>query len=151
MSEQENIKIVRQYFEHMNRRNNDANRSLLSDDARTEATGELKPLNKEQTLQYNQRYIDAFTDLHFDLKEIIAQGDQVAVYWIATGTFSAPLSLSNGGSLPATHRKSTDPGVNIVQVRNNQITHQTIIWDQVGFLMQVGLLTEQDMMAMTKR
>jgi len=53
--------------------------------------------------------------------------------------------------VPATNRKVTVPGVTIAEVRNNKITRQTITWDQMTFLMQLGLVTEQDVMAMTRR
>ncbi len=151
MSEQENIKLTRQYIENLNKHNNEGNRQYLADDTRTEATGEQKPLNREQTLKFNQQFLDAFPDLHFDVKEIIAQGDHVVTSWVATGTNSSPLRLSNGGSLPTTGRKVSVPGVTISEVRNNKIMHQTITWDQVTFLMQLGVMTEQDMMAMAKR
>ncbi len=47
MSEQENVKISRQYIDNLNKHNNDANRSFLADDTLTEATGERQYLNKE--------------------------------------------------------------------------------------------------------
>ncbi len=151
MSEQENVKIARQYTDNLNRHNNEANRSLLSDDTRTEASGERQPLNKDQTVKFNQRFIDAFPDLHFDVREIIAQGDHVVTTWVATGTHSAPLHMSAGGSIPPTNRKVTVPGVTVSEVRNNKITHQTVTWDQVGVFMQLGLMTEQDVMSMARR
>lgn len=151
MSEQENIKITRQYVDNLNKHTNDANRSLLSDDTRTEVPGEQRSLNRDQTLQYNQRFIDAFPDLRFDVKDIIAQGDQVAIHWVASGTHTAPLTLPTGGSLPPTRKSVTVPGVTISEVRNNKITHQFLTWDQVTFLMQLGVLTEQEMMSMTRK
>lgn len=151
MSEQDNIKITRQYVENINKHNNEANRSLLADDTRTEATGERQLLNKDQTLKFNQRFIDAFPDLHFDLKDVIAQGDHVVVSWVATGTNSAAMMLPTGGSMPPTGRKVSVPGVTISEIRNNKITHQSVTWDQVAFLMQLGVMTEQDMMSMAKR
>ncbi len=151
MSEQENIKIARQYVDNLNRHSNESNRSLIADDVRTESTGERQHLNKDQTIKLNQRFLDAFPDLHFDLKDIIAQGDHVVVTWVATGTHTGSLSLPSGGSLPATNRKVTVPGVTVSEVRSNKITRQTITWDQVAFLMQLGVMTEQDMMTMAKR
>jgi steroid delta-isomerase-like uncharacterized protein len=151
MSEQENVKIARQYTENLNKRNNDANRTLLADDTHTEAPGERQPMNRDQTIQFNQRFIDAFPNLHFDMKEIIAQGDHVVISWVATGTHNNPLVMSNGGSLPPSHRKVTVPGVTVAEIRNNKITHQTLTWDQVTFLMQLGVMTEQDMMTMARR
>ncbi len=151
MSEQENVKISRQFIDNLNKHNNEANRSLLADDTRTEASGERQTLNKDQTIKFNQRFIDAFPDLHFDVREIIAQGDHVVTTWVATGTHSAPLQLSAGGSIPPTHKKVSVPGVTVAEVRNNKINHQTVTWDQVTFLMQLGLMTEQDMMSMARR
>ncbi|RPJ50816.1 MAG: hypothetical protein EHM21_04155 [Chloroflexi bacterium] len=151
MSEQENIKIARQYTENLSKHTNDANRTLLADDVRTDASGERQAMNKDQTLMYNERFLSAFPDLHFDVKDIIAQGDHVVTTWVASGTHTKPLSLPGGGSLPATNRKASVPGVTVATIRNNKITHQMITWDQVSFLMQLGLMTEQDLMAMARR
>ncbi len=151
MSEQENSKIARQYVDNLTRHNNEANRSILADDVRTEATGERQTLNKEQTLKYNQRFLDAIPDLHFDLRDIVAQGDHVAISWTVTGTHSAPLHLPTGGSLPATNRKITVPGTTFAEIHNNKITRQIITWDQVMFLTQLGLVTEQELLSTARR
>jgi predicted ester cyclase len=86
--------------------------------------------------------MDAFMDLHFDLKDIVAQGDKVAVSWIAKGTHGAPLRTPTGDSIPATNKKVTLPGCSIVEIRNSLITRQDIYWDQVKFLMQLEVPLE---------
>ena len=150
MSEQENIKIARQFLENLNKHNSEANRSLFADTMHTDATGEQQTMNRDQSLMYHKKFLDAFPDLHFDVKDIVAQGDMVVISWVATGTHTAPLSTPMG-SISPTNRKITVPGVFTSDVRDNKITRQSITWDQLAFLMQLGLVTTKDLMSMASR
>jgi steroid delta-isomerase-like uncharacterized protein len=149
MSEQENMKIARQFLENLNKHNNEGNRSMLADSMRTDATGEMQSMNKDKSLMYHKQFLDAFPDLHFDVKDIVAQGDLVVISWMATGNHTKPLNTP-GGSISPTNRKINVPGMFLSEIRDNKITRQTITWDQLSFLMQLGVMTERDLMtAMT--
>jgi steroid delta-isomerase-like uncharacterized protein len=151
MSEQENIQMTRRVFEVFNNHNPDAADQMIADDLRSEATGAQGMLNKEQNRMYNHRFFDAFPDIHFDVQDIVAQGDRVAATWMVTGTHKSPLALPTGDSLPATNRNISVPGCTVLEFRGNKISHQKIYWDQLTFLMQLGVMTEQDMMSRAKR
>ena len=151
MSEQENIKIVRQFFENFNNHEPDANDVYVANDARTEAAGAPGVMNKDQSRMYNHRFLDAFPDLHFDVKDIIAQGEKVAATWVAKGTHKAPLAGPGGESIPATNRSVSTPGCTVVEFRNNLVVRQEIYWDQVQFLTQLGLISEQDLVSRNRR
>jgi steroid delta-isomerase-like uncharacterized protein len=152
VSEQENVTIVRKWFDNLNSHNLDHNDQFLANDVRVEAAGAPGVMNRDQGRAYNQQFLDAFPDLHFDLKDIIAQGDLVSVSWVAKGTHKAPLKYgSTGITLSPTNRMATVPGCTITEVRNNKIVRQSVYWDQVTFLTQLGVLTEQDIMASMRR
>jgi predicted ester cyclase len=89
---------------------------------------------------YTQLFLEAFPDLHFDIKDVIAQGDKAAVSWVAKGTHTAPLKTPGGDPIPATNKKVTVPGSTIYEFRHNLIARQEIYWDQVAFLAQLELL-----------
>jgi steroid delta-isomerase-like uncharacterized protein len=151
MSEQENIQITKRVFDYFNSHNPDAGDQYLADDFRSEATGAQGMLDKDQNRMYNHRFFDAAPDLHFDLKDVFAQGDHVAASWVVTGTQKAPLALPNGDSIPPTNRTFSVPGCSILEFRGNKVSHQKIYWDQVTFLMQLGIMTEQDLMSKARR
>jgi len=152
VSEQENITIVRKWFDNLNSHKLDHNDQFLANEVRVEATGAPGVMDRDQGRNYNRQFLDAFPDLHFDLKDIIAQGDLVAVSWVAKGTHKAPLTYaSTGYSLPPTNRMATVPGCTITEIHNNKIVRQSVYWDQVTFMTQLGVLTEQDIMSSMRR
>jgi steroid delta-isomerase-like uncharacterized protein len=151
MSEQENIQIARKTIDNFNKHDPDANDQYLANDVRVDAAGSTGSMNKEQTRMYYHQFFDAFPDIHFDLKDTIAQGDKVAVVWVAKGTHKAPLVTLTGQSIPATNRTVVTPGVTIVEFRNNMVVRQEIYWDQVAFLTQLGVLNPQELVSRAKR
>ena len=146
MSEQENIQIVRRTFEYFNNHKPDSVDQYLADNVRAEAAGAQGTMNKDQNRMYNHRFFDAAPDLHFDVGDIIAQGDRVAATWVVHGTHKAPLALPDGGSIPATNRTFSVPGCTVAEFRNNLVIHQQVYWDQVSFLTQLGVINPQEMM-----
>jgi steroid delta-isomerase-like uncharacterized protein len=145
MSEQENMRIVREATEALNRHDLNAYDRLMSDSLQTEAAGAPGKMNKQQNHMYVQQFVQAFPDLHFDIEDLFGQGDHVALTWMVKGTHKNPLATPTGASIPATNRTFSIPGSTIFEVRNNSITHQKIYWDMVTLLTQLGVVTEQDL------
>jgi steroid delta-isomerase-like uncharacterized protein len=151
MSEQENIQIARRTFDYLNSHDLDSGDQYFAPNVYTEATGSTPQMNRDQNRQYIRQFNDAFPDLHFDIKDVVAQGDKVAVTWTGRGTNTKPLNILNKGSIPPTNKKAVVPGCTVYTFQNNKITRQEIYWDQLGLFMQLGVLTEQDMMARASR
>lgn len=151
MSEQDNIQIVRRTFDYLNSRDLDSGDQYLATDVIVEAPGSNTRMNRDQGKRYTQSFVDAFPDLHFDIKDIVAQGDKVAVTWTAKGTHKSPLTMVNGGTLSPTNKTATVTGCSFYTLRNNKITRQEIYWDQVYFLTQLGVLSGQDIMSRSVR
>ncbi len=141
MSEQENIRITRKLFDSLNSHDVNENIQYLANDVKTTGTGAPKVLDKEGSRAYTQQFMDAFPDLHFDVKEIIAQGDWVAATWTARGTHNAPLVSPGGDTIPPTHKKTEVPGSTIFQFKNDKVVRQEIYWDMMTLLMQLGVVT----------
>jgi hypothetical protein len=59
--------------------------------------------------------------------------------------------MVNGGTLSPTNRTATVLGCSFYTLKNNKITHQEIYWDMIPFLIQLGVLTEQDIMSRSVR
>lgn len=151
MSEQENINIVRKLFDNLNSHDTRSGSQYYADNLQSVGTGITTPLNKEASLQYPQSFFDAFPDLHFNVKQIIAQGDWVAATYEAKGKHSALLRTPTGDSIPPTNRLATVLGVTVFQFKNDKVVRQEIYWDMVTLLMQLGVITDLSQISRSMR
>jgi steroid delta-isomerase-like uncharacterized protein len=77
----------------------------------------------------------AFPDLSIAPQKLMADGDLVAVYWIARGT-----NTSAGNGLPATGKKVEQSGITIWRIVNGKIQEEWSAFDQLSMMEQLGLL-----------
>ncbi len=144
MSEQDNIKIVRQIFDYLNKHDVPGTEQYLTSSVQYEAPGVPGLMKRDQGRLYTQGFIEAFPDLHFDLKDVIAQGNKVATTWVASGTNKGTMTTPDGTvTLPPTNKKASVPGVTVFDFQNDKIIHQAIYWDQVMLLKQLGVNVDQ--------
>jgi steroid delta-isomerase-like uncharacterized protein len=80
----------------------------------------------------------AFPDLSIVPEKLIADGDQVAVYWIARGT-----NTGTGNGLPATGKKAEQSGITIWRIVDGKIKEEWSAFDQLSMMQQLGLLPNQ--------
>lgn len=84
----------------------------------------------------------AFPDLHFEIHEILADGDIVAFRSTMTGTQTGPLSVGPGRSLPPTGRKINVPHLHLIRIVDNQSRDLWHQWDIPGMMRQLGFTPE---------
>jgi len=77
----------------------------------------------------------AFSDLSIVPEKLIAEGDLVAIYWIARGT-----NTGTGNGLPATGKKAELAGITIWRVVDGKIREESSAFDQLSLMQQLGLL-----------
>ncbi|WP_353987735.1 flavin reductase [Ruicaihuangia caeni] len=77
---------------------------------------------------------EAFPDLVTTLDKVIVDGDDLAIFWSTTGTFSRPL-----GGVPATGRRVRTTGSNHATVRDGVIVRERVTWDQSELLLDLGV------------
>ena len=77
----------------------------------------------------------AFPDLSIAPEKLVADGDLVAVYWIARGT-----NTGAGNGLPATGKKVEQSGITIWRIVNGKIKEEWSAFDQLSLMQQLGLL-----------
>jgi hypothetical protein len=94
-------------------------------------------LGVEQTWQFNQGYLAAFSDAHLDLTRTIAQGDYVVAHYLATGRHTGPLRSPTGSSIPATGRAFAVKGCSTYELQGGLICRQ---WDCADMLSLFGPL-----------
>ena len=140
MSELENTRIAEKFFEAINAHNLDLYPDLLAPDYRSEAPGAAAPQTEEESQAYNQGFLDAFPDLHFEIRHRIAQGDFVVINWVGTGTHNGPLRTPTGATIPPTGRRAVVPGSTTYQFKNGKAVHSWLHWDMVTLLAQLGLM-----------
>lgn len=83
------------------------------------------------------RYLQAFPDLHFTEEWFIAQGDRLALAWMAQGTHQGMLM-----NIPATGHYIQVRGVSLLTLVDGKIKQGLYIWDVAGLLRNIGLLPE---------
>ena len=77
----------------------------------------------------------AFPDLVITPRDLVAEGDRVAVRWSCAGTHRAPL-----GGLPPTGRRVAFDGMSVYRVADGRIVEIWTSWDTIGYLRQLDAL-----------
>jgi len=80
----------------------------------------------------------AFPDISIVPEKLIAEGDLVAIYWIARGT-----NTGTGNGLPATGKKGELAGITIWRIVDGKIKEEWSAFDQLSMMQQLGLLPTQ--------
>jgi steroid delta-isomerase-like uncharacterized protein len=80
----------------------------------------------------------AFSDIAIVPEKLIAEGDLVAIYWIARGT-----NTGTGNGLPATGKKVEHAGITIWRIVDGKIKEEWSAFDQLSMMKQLGLLPSQ--------
>ena len=80
----------------------------------------------------------ALPDVAIVPKKLIAEGDLVVVYWIASGT-----NTGAGNGLPATGKKVEQSGITIWRIVDGKIKEEWSAFDQLSMMKQLGLLDQK--------
>jgi predicted ester cyclase len=84
----------------------------------------------------------AFPDLHFEIHDMLAEGDIVAFRSTMTGTHLGTLDLMPGRALPATGRKVAVPHMHFVRIVDGKTTDLWHIWNIPMMMAQLGVTPE---------
>jgi predicted ester cyclase len=141
MSEQENIKAARAFFDAWNAGDLSKADHYEADDLIAEGPGAAGPMNREQNRTYLQNFLTAFPGSKFEVLLTITQGDYVVNHWkVGGGVHSGPLHTPSGGVIQPTGKTATVVGSTTSLVKNGKVTHSWAFWDMVSLLGQLGLL-----------
>jgi steroid delta-isomerase-like uncharacterized protein len=96
-------------------------------------------IHRDATLEEDQAALkgwhQAFSDITIVPEKLIAEGDLVAIYWIARGT-----NTGTGNGLPATGKKAELAGITIWRIVDGKIKEEWSAFDQLSMMQQLGLL-----------
>ena len=84
----------------------------------------------------------AFPDLHFDLEEVVAEGDIVAFRSTMTGTHHGPFRFGPHPPLPPTGRSIKVAHMHFVRVVEGKGHDLWHLWDTPAMMQQLGAMPE---------
>lgn len=82
----------------------------------------------------------AFPDLHFEIHDILAEGDIVAFRSTMTGTHAGVFGLGAGPQVPPTGRRVSVPHMHFVRIVNGKAVDLWHQWNVQMLLQQLGVM-----------
>lgn len=139
MSTEQNKAVVRRFYrEVFGEGNLDAIDEFLADDfvahAPAEPGHDAETQDRERLKEEFARNREAFPDLTFNVEDIVAEDDTVAVRWTATGTHQGQLM-----DLPPTGKEVALKGMNFLRFEDGKIAEDWVLWDSMGMMQQLGM------------
>lgn len=86
--------------------------------------------------------LNAFSDVHHTVRSFVEQGDAFCDEWTFAGTHSAPLTLPDGREVPPTGMRIEIAGMEYCLMRDGKWIVNTLYYDNLSVLAQLGLLSE---------
>jgi steroid delta-isomerase-like uncharacterized protein len=119
----------------------DAIRALYADDAVLEAPGNVHVEGADACTEYVMVWQRAFPDATLTVHNEVVAGDTAVHEFTFDGTQTETLA-SPGGEIPATNRRVTGRGTEVIRVVDGKIASFHLYFDQVDVLTQLGLMPE---------
>jgi steroid delta-isomerase-like uncharacterized protein len=127
-----NKEVVRTIYEEaLNKRN----LSLLQELVSTEYTGINGRKGVAAFEEPIVQLIKSFPDIQWHLQELIEEENKVVVKWKVQGTHEAPFN-----NYAATHKKISNEGIGIFDLRDGKIVASQVQTDRLAFLQDLGVL-----------
>ena len=93
-------------------------------------------VGRESFRQQWRQWHAAFPDLHFDVREIIVEGDRVVTRWHLTGTHTG----ADFQGMTASGKSVAVDGVSIDTIKDGVVLDGFDAWDALGFRQQLGAI-----------
>jgi steroid delta-isomerase-like uncharacterized protein len=133
-----NKAVIRRFVEEVqNEKNWDTFDELNADDFVNLSAPPGVPSDKEGGKMFLGAFIGAFPDSYVTIEEMIAEGDRVVTKKTFNGTHTGEL---NG--IPPTGKRVSIQYVDIMRLRDGQITEHWLSMDQLSFLQQLGVIPQ---------
>ena len=136
MSIEANKALIREFFELVwNQGSEEAIDRFISEDA--EGNDPNFGIGRQGFKSQWRKWRDAFPDIHFEIEEIIAEGETVVARWTLTGTQTGPFL-----GIPATGRTIRVGGMSMDHLENGVLVSGFDGWDNLGLRQQLGAIPE---------
>lgn len=134
MTSEQNKAIVRRFWQAYEANDQAALDTVLASDLVARTPGSPEPQNRERHLQGISMFNAAFSDRHFTVDEMIAEGDVVAtcttLRGLHTGTFQGH---------PPTGKPMAATGLIIERIQEGRIVERWFSFDTARVLQELGL------------
>jgi steroid delta-isomerase-like uncharacterized protein len=135
MASQENINLVKRFFEEIY---NKGNFNLMDELLSSNVTiyDQALPNHREGLREYKNsqnQYKQAFPNRKGKIEDVFASDDKVAVRWSLQATHKGDLK-----DLSATNKDFKVTGISLYSVKSGKITEIFHQWDRLGLLEQIG-------------
>jgi steroid delta-isomerase-like uncharacterized protein len=131
-----NKALIREFFEQVwNQGDESAIARFIAEDA-----GGNDPdfgMGREGFTRQWRQWQAAFSDLHFEIEEMVAEGDTVVARWTLTGTHTGPFL-----GLAPTGRAIRVGGMSMDHLRDGVLVCGFDGWDALGMRQQLGLIAK---------
>ena len=137
MSAEQNKALARRVLEEMfNKGNLDAADELLAPDYVDHDPAMPEDVHgPEGFKQYVGAYRSAFSDLHVQIEDQVAEGDKVVTRWTGTGTHDGELA-----GIAPTGKRLTLPGMEIVRISGGKLVKGWEGYDSMNMMRQLGAI-----------
>ena len=137
-TQQEARSVVEAVIKGFNAHDAEAGARSSAPDAVLKAPGDMTLKGPQAIKEFNQNWFTAFPDAKIDVKNIFAQGNQVAVDATFTGTHNGTLKTPMG-EVPATGRKVNGEYIQTFEVDRGLVKKSHLMFDQVQLMTQLGM------------
>jgi steroid delta-isomerase-like uncharacterized protein len=128
--------IIRNFFEQVwNQRDEAAIDRFIAEDAA--GNDPDFGMGREGFKRQWRKWQDAFSDLHFEIEEMVAEGDTVVARWTLTGTHRGPFL-----GIAPTGRAIRVAGMSLDHLRDGVLISGFDGWDNLGLRQQLGAIPE---------
>jgi steroid delta-isomerase-like uncharacterized protein len=132
--------IARSYFEELINKHNLAFADQLFDSAIAFYDPAIIPGGQAQGLDavkgFFTTFFAAFPDVHFEINDLFAAGEKVAIRFTWTGTHRATFL-----GITITERHVVVPGIDIFHIANGRIAEVRVAFDRLELIEQLGGIT----------
>ncbi|MGH2535082.1 MAG: ester cyclase [Thermomicrobiales bacterium] len=134
MSAEENKELVRRFFEEVW---NQADETAIDRYIAEQAAGNDPDFGagREAFRAQWRKWHAAFPDLHFQIDDLVAEGNKVVTRWTLTGTHRGEFM-----GIPATGHAIRVAGTSLDRIEHGQIQEGFDGWDALGLRQQLGAI-----------
>lgn len=133
--------VAAEALDAFNAHDGDRIRATYADDVVMEAPGDARLEGPDAVTGFAMSWLTAFPDAKLTVHDEIHDGEWCVQRFTFDGTHQDTLSGPDG-DIPATNRRLSGRGVQMLRVRDGKIAEEHLYYDQVQVLTQLGLMPE---------